>query len=278
MEQPSVFKPRVLVLASATVAWGCLTFKPVRAEFLAKYWRKIFEIAFFEASNVISNGSWMLGVKRGRCTLAVADSQTQQFWYLATRYSSYSSVTYPSFEVGPEYLQFYNEHLQYITPHTLYGILHFATNLPYQGHLSLSWQERLRITTYRNQVQIFHTWRDSTVDSRMAGFDILSWWWDSYLFLGWYKFRLWGCSREYHKRIGIRNVHVCPYVRHKHNLILFITCPFRCLISVDYRLAPEHLYPSAVEDAVDALEWVIKHGQTELGIDLPRIAVGESSR
>jgi acetyl esterase/lipase len=50
------------------------------------------------------------------------------------------------------------------------------------------------------------------------------------------------------------------------------------VISVDYRLAPEHPYPSAVEDAVDALHWVIKHGQTELGIDLSRIAVGGSSR
>ena len=50
------------------------------------------------------------------------------------------------------------------------------------------------------------------------------------------------------------------------------------VISVDYRLAPEHPYPAAVEDAVDALQWVIKHGQIELGVDLSRIAVGGSSR
>ena len=50
------------------------------------------------------------------------------------------------------------------------------------------------------------------------------------------------------------------------------------MISVDYRLAPEHPYPAAVLDAVDALHWVIKHGQTELGIDVTQIAVGGSSR
>jgi acetyl esterase/lipase len=50
------------------------------------------------------------------------------------------------------------------------------------------------------------------------------------------------------------------------------------VISVDYRLAPEHPYPAAVEDAVDALHWVVEHGRTELGIDLARIAVGGSSR
>ena len=50
------------------------------------------------------------------------------------------------------------------------------------------------------------------------------------------------------------------------------------MISVDYRLAPEYPYPAAVEDAVDALRWVIKHGQAELGIDVTQIAVGGSSR
>ena len=89
-------------------------------------------------------------------------------------------------------------------------------------------------------------------------------------------------SREYRKRIGIRNEHVCPYVQHKHNLILLklaLLLGAKCVvISIDYRLAPEHPYPAAVEDAVDALHWVIEHGQTELGIDLSRIAVGGSSR
>lgn len=71
-------------------------------------------------------------------------------------------------------------------------------------------------------------------------------------------------------------------VHNHHNLSLFINLPFlgaKCVvISVDYRLAPENPYPAAVEDAVDALHWVFKHGQTELGIDLSRVAVGGTSR
>ena len=50
------------------------------------------------------------------------------------------------------------------------------------------------------------------------------------------------------------------------------------VVSVDYRLAPENPYPEAMEDAVEALEWVWEQGASLLGIDTKRIAVGGTSR
>ena len=48
------------------------------------------------------------------------------------------------------------------------------------------------------------------------------------------------------------------------------------VVSVEYRLAPEHKFPAAVEDAYESLEWIVAHAD-ELGIDPDRIAVGGDS-
>ena len=49
----------------------------------------------------------------------------------------------------------------------------------------------------------------------------------------------------------------------------------RCVVvSVDYRRAPEHPFPAAVDDCWKTLLWLCGAGKDELGIDASRIAVG----
>lgn len=60
---------------------------------------------------------------------------------------------------------------------------------------------------------------------------------------------------------------VCRKLAHEGELIV---------ISVDYRLAPEHKFPAAVEDAITATEWVAANAGA-LGIDDNRLCVGGDS-
>ncbi|CAE6504571.1 unnamed protein product [Rhizoctonia solani] len=45
------------------------------------------------------------------------------------------------------------------------------------------------------------------------------------------------------------------------------------IVSVEYRLAPEHPFPAGLNDSWNALVWVSKEGEREIGIDPIRIAV-----
>lgn len=61
--------------------------------------------------------------------------------------------------------------------------------------------------------------------------------------------------------------HICRWLTAKSGCLL---------ISVDYRLGPEHKFPAAVEDALTATQWTIQHA-TEIGADAGRLGLGGDS-
>lgn len=50
------------------------------------------------------------------------------------------------------------------------------------------------------------------------------------------------------------------------------------ILAIDYRLAPEHVFPAAIEDSLAAFDWLVREGALEIKADLDRLAVcGDSA-
>jgi len=81
---------------------------------------------------------------------------------------------------------------------------------------------------------------------------------------------------------GIYHIHGGGYVGGSAKELEFIHRPLAgalgcVIVSVDYRLAPETMFPGAIEDCYAGLRWTVDHAG-ELGIDATRLGVmGESA-
>ena len=49
------------------------------------------------------------------------------------------------------------------------------------------------------------------------------------------------------------------------------------VLALDYRLAPEHRFPTAVNDCFETLQWLAQGGAQSMGLDSDRLAVGGDS-
>ena len=97
-----------------------------------------------------------------------------------------------------------------------------------------------------------------------------------------------GVSVRVHRPVGVEGRLPCVYWIHGGGYVggsnlgddvrFDRWCPaLRCVgVSVDYRLAPEHPYPTPLDDCYSGLAWVFAHAD-ELGVDASRIGIGGAS-
>jgi acetyl esterase/lipase len=90
-----------------------------------------------------------------------------------------------------------------------------------------------------------------------------------------------------HRPVGVAGPLPCLYWMHGGGLVLgSADQDFRfdrwchrhqiMAVSVEYRLAPEHRYPAAIEDCYAGLRWVVEHAD-ELGVLPERLGIGGAS-